>query len=149
MLIVQCKLCLVWIYIALCNMSKGINIYIHTYHSRFIPEGVAETSQIFLRDAKTKFTKFTYLFTKFCNLAHRRLIAVYLRPTWALVVLIHTRRYVSIFFLSEVSKSLASVVKNERKNAEVGLPTDDIRDSHPYESCYEILMINRYLPWTC
>jgi hypothetical protein len=24
--------------------------YIHTYHSRFIPEGVAEVSQIFLRD---------------------------------------------------------------------------------------------------
>jgi hypothetical protein len=26
------------------------NMY-HTYHSRFIPEGVAEASQIFLRDA--------------------------------------------------------------------------------------------------
>jgi hypothetical protein len=26
------------------------NIYIHTYHLRFIPEGVAEVSQIFLRD---------------------------------------------------------------------------------------------------
>jgi hypothetical protein len=25
--------------------------YIHTYHSRFIPEGVAQVSQIFLRDA--------------------------------------------------------------------------------------------------
>jgi hypothetical protein len=25
-------------------------IYIHTYHSRFIPEVVAEVSQIFLRD---------------------------------------------------------------------------------------------------
>jgi hypothetical protein len=25
-------------------------IHIHTYHSRFIPEGVAEASQIFLRD---------------------------------------------------------------------------------------------------
>jgi hypothetical protein len=25
--------------------------YIHTYHSRFIPEGVAEASQIFLLDA--------------------------------------------------------------------------------------------------
>jgi hypothetical protein len=24
--------------------------YIHTYHSRFIPGGVAEVSQIFLRD---------------------------------------------------------------------------------------------------
>jgi hypothetical protein len=26
------------------------NTYIHTYHSRFIPEGVAESSQIFLQD---------------------------------------------------------------------------------------------------
>jgi hypothetical protein len=25
-------------------------LYIHTYHSRFIPEKVAEVSQIFLRD---------------------------------------------------------------------------------------------------
>jgi hypothetical protein len=25
-------------------------LYIHTYHSRFIPEGVAEVSQIFPRD---------------------------------------------------------------------------------------------------
>jgi hypothetical protein len=34
-------------------MMKGIALvqyYIHTYHSRFIPEGVAELSQIFLRD---------------------------------------------------------------------------------------------------
>jgi hypothetical protein len=27
-----------------------INHNIHTYHSRFIPKGVAEVSQIFLRD---------------------------------------------------------------------------------------------------
>jgi hypothetical protein len=27
-----------------------IKISIHTYHSRFIPEGLAEASQIFLRD---------------------------------------------------------------------------------------------------
>jgi hypothetical protein len=27
-----------------------MDIHIHTYHSRFIPEGVAEVSQIFLRD---------------------------------------------------------------------------------------------------
>jgi hypothetical protein len=27
--------------------------YIHTYHSRYIPEGVAEVSQIFLRDSST------------------------------------------------------------------------------------------------
>jgi hypothetical protein len=28
----------------------AVGTYIHTYHSRFIPEGVAEVSQIFLRD---------------------------------------------------------------------------------------------------
>jgi hypothetical protein len=28
-----------------------IETYIHTYHSRFIPVGVAEASQIFLQDA--------------------------------------------------------------------------------------------------
>jgi hypothetical protein len=27
------------------------NLHIHTYHSRLIPEGVAEASQIFLRDS--------------------------------------------------------------------------------------------------
>jgi hypothetical protein len=34
--------------------------YIHTYHSRFIPEGVAETSQIFLRDAHVLPTLVSY-----------------------------------------------------------------------------------------
>jgi hypothetical protein len=29
----------------------GVEGYIHTYHSRFIPEGVAEASEIFLWDA--------------------------------------------------------------------------------------------------
>jgi hypothetical protein len=33
------------------NIIKLKTTYIHTYHSRFIPEGVAEASQIFLRDA--------------------------------------------------------------------------------------------------
>jgi hypothetical protein len=33
--------------------------YIHTYHSRFIPEGVAEVSQIFLRH--------TYVLPKFVS----------------------------------------------------------------------------------
>jgi hypothetical protein len=33
------------------NMKlKLFTSYIHTYHSRFIPEGVAEVTQIFLRD---------------------------------------------------------------------------------------------------
>jgi hypothetical protein len=30
--------------------AMAIYTYKHTYHSRFIPEGVAEESQIFLRD---------------------------------------------------------------------------------------------------
>jgi hypothetical protein len=30
--------------------NHGKSKYIHTYHSRFIPEGVADVSQIFLRD---------------------------------------------------------------------------------------------------
>jgi hypothetical protein len=30
--------------------SKYIHTYIHTYQSRLVPEGVAEASQIFLRD---------------------------------------------------------------------------------------------------
>jgi hypothetical protein len=35
--------------ITICNYILQINKYIHTYHSRFISEGVAEASQIFLR----------------------------------------------------------------------------------------------------
>jgi hypothetical protein len=34
--------------------------YIHTYHSRFIPEGVAEASQTFLRDAHVLPILFSY-----------------------------------------------------------------------------------------
>jgi hypothetical protein len=32
------------------NKKENIKIYIHTYHSRFISEAVAEVTQIFLRD---------------------------------------------------------------------------------------------------
>jgi hypothetical protein len=34
--------------------------YIHTYHSRFIPEGAAEASQIFVRDAHVLLKLFSY-----------------------------------------------------------------------------------------
>jgi hypothetical protein len=34
--------------------------YIHTYHSRFIPKGVAEASQIFLRDTHVLPKLFNY-----------------------------------------------------------------------------------------
>jgi hypothetical protein len=32
------------------DAKRFASAYIHTFHSRFIPEGVAEVSQIFLRD---------------------------------------------------------------------------------------------------
>jgi hypothetical protein len=44
-----------WRRVLFLNVKGGRNsiscTYIHTYHSHFIPEGVAEVSQIFLRDA--------------------------------------------------------------------------------------------------
>jgi hypothetical protein len=41
------------------NLSdNSFNTYIHTYHSRFIPEGVAEVSQIFLRDVLPKLVSY-------------------------------------------------------------------------------------------
>jgi hypothetical protein len=36
------------------------NLYLHTYHSRFIPVGVAEASQIFIRDAHVLLKLFSY-----------------------------------------------------------------------------------------
>jgi hypothetical protein len=41
-------------------VPKMINIYIHTYHLRFTPEGVAGASQIFLRDAHVLPKLFSY-----------------------------------------------------------------------------------------
>jgi hypothetical protein len=32
-------------------LKLKLHTYIHTFHSRFIPEGVAEASQIILQDA--------------------------------------------------------------------------------------------------
>jgi hypothetical protein len=44
--------------------SKNINClwknYIHTHHSRFIPEGIAEASQLLLRDAHGLSKSFSY-----------------------------------------------------------------------------------------
>jgi hypothetical protein len=55
--------------------------YIHTYHSRFIPGGAAEVSQIFLRNTHVLPKLVSY--EEHCRhdrwLSHRRLIAVYLR----------------------------------------------------------------------
>jgi hypothetical protein len=59
--------------------------YIHTYYSRFIPEEVAEVSQIFLRDTHVLPKLVVYENTtdvtgdNHVTGAHRRLIAVYLR----------------------------------------------------------------------
>jgi hypothetical protein len=48
-------------------------IDIHTYHSRFIPEGVAEASQIFLRDAHVVLTKLlSFFFVAFYDIHGRK-----------------------------------------------------------------------------
>jgi hypothetical protein len=44
-----------------------IHTYIHTYHSRFIPDGVAEVPQIFLRDAHVLPKLFSYEKYSTCN----------------------------------------------------------------------------------
>jgi hypothetical protein len=58
-----------------------VRLYIHTYHPRFIPEGVAEASQIFLRDTHVipKLVSYEKHSKRDRWQAHRRLIAVYLR----------------------------------------------------------------------
>jgi hypothetical protein len=44
-----------------CEASSTIYLYrIHTYHSRFIPDGVAETSQLLLQDAQVLPKLFSY-----------------------------------------------------------------------------------------
>jgi hypothetical protein len=57
------------------------NTYIHTYHSRFNPEGVAEVSQIFLRHTHVLPKLVSY--EEHCRRdkwqAHHRPIAVHLR----------------------------------------------------------------------
>jgi hypothetical protein len=63
------------------NGGKNWNSYIHTYHSRYIPEAVAKVFQILLRDAHVLPKLLSY--EEYCRrdrwYAHRRLIAVYLR----------------------------------------------------------------------
>jgi hypothetical protein len=41
---------ILWLQYAVRDVFINIMFIIHTFHSRFIPEGVAEVSQIFLRD---------------------------------------------------------------------------------------------------
>jgi hypothetical protein len=62
-------------------------LFIHTYHSRLVAEGVAEVSQIFLRDAHLLPKWHSYV--EYCRrdrwLTHHRLNAVsggYLRHPW-------------------------------------------------------------------
>jgi hypothetical protein len=47
-----CHACLI-----ICFCNSNIHTYIHTYHSRFIPEGVAEVSQILSQIFHPRFTK--------------------------------------------------------------------------------------------
>jgi hypothetical protein len=49
--------------ISVCFTPK--TVYIHTYHSRFIPKGVVEASQILLRDAHVLPKLFSY--EKYCR----------------------------------------------------------------------------------
>jgi hypothetical protein len=51
--------------------------YIHTYHSRFIPEGVAEVSQIFLRDSHVLPKLVSY--EEHCRMTGSKPIAVLLK----------------------------------------------------------------------
>jgi hypothetical protein len=55
--------------------GKPIAVCIDTYHSRFIPEGVAEASQIFLLDAHvlTKLLRYEEYCRRDRWQAHRRL----------------------------------------------------------------------------
>jgi hypothetical protein len=42
------------------DLCCDFTFHTYTYHSRFIPKGVAETSQIFLRDAQVLPKLFSY-----------------------------------------------------------------------------------------
>jgi hypothetical protein len=43
-----------------CSIPLNCYLYVHTYHSRFIPEGIADASQILLRDAHVLPKLFSY-----------------------------------------------------------------------------------------
>jgi hypothetical protein len=62
-------------YDLLSHLRQFLFNYIHTYHSRFIPEGVAEVSQIFLRD--THVLPILVSYEEHCR--RRKLIAVLLQ----------------------------------------------------------------------
>jgi hypothetical protein len=47
-------------YVKYVCQSSILSTYVHTYHSRFIPKGIAEASQIFLRDAHVLPKLFSY-----------------------------------------------------------------------------------------
>jgi hypothetical protein len=68
------------------------NIYIHTYHSRFIPDGVAEVSQIFLRDTHVlpKLVSYEEHCRLSCGFAHAREIGPH---AW------HPQRIISYVYL--------------------------------------------------
>jgi hypothetical protein len=50
---------LIW-YVPNTLYKRGPALYIHTYYSRVIPEGVAEASQIFLQDTHVLPKLFSY-----------------------------------------------------------------------------------------
>jgi hypothetical protein len=77
-----------------------VNTYIPTYHSFFIPDGIAEVFQIFLRDTHVLTELVSY--EEHCRrdrwLAHRHLIAVYLINPLVAFYDIHGGKREVIFF---------------------------------------------------
>jgi hypothetical protein len=57
------------------DISNVFLKWLHTYHSRFIPEGVAEASQIFLRDTHGLPKLFSY--EEYCRREGGKPIAVW------------------------------------------------------------------------
>jgi hypothetical protein len=74
----------IWVYCYLTIITQQdfkdlFNFYaLHTYHSRFIPEGVAEASQIFFRNAHV-LTKILIAMRNTADVTGGKPIAVYLR----------------------------------------------------------------------
>jgi hypothetical protein len=89
-------------------------IYIHTYHSRSIPEGVAEASQILLCDPR-------FIMTNTADVTGGKPIAVWLQSTWGvsavnpLVVFydIHGRKREVLFFyfVPDTTRDLYKILK--------------------------------------
>jgi hypothetical protein len=54
--------------------AGSLKVYIHKYHSRFVPEGLAKASQLFLQDTSIKLKLLSY--EKYCKVTGGKPIAV-------------------------------------------------------------------------